>query len=86
MVDYVDEPKEAVAQGVVEGVLVGKSVWVFKEGEVGEGMLCAAEWEEEDEDESVGDEGSGPENICYWPWELHLWPSVCFRVGRWIFA
>ena len=43
-------------------------------------MLCAAEWEEEDEDGSVGDEGSGPENICHWPWELYLRPSVCFRV------
>ena len=79
MVDYVDEPKEAVAQGVVEGVLVGKSVWVFEEGEGGEGMLCAAEWEK-DEDGSVGDEGSGPENICYWSWELYLRPSMCFRV------
>ena len=49
-------------------------------------MLCAAEWEEEDEDGSVGDEGSGPENICHWPWELYLRPSVCFRVRWWIFA
>ena len=55
-------------------------------GGAGEGMLCAAEWEDEDEDRSVGDEGSEPENICSWPWELYLRPSVCFRVGWWIFA
>ena len=44
----------------------------FEEGEVcEEGVPCAVEWEEH-EDGSVGDEGSGPENICYWPWELCL--------------
>jgi hypothetical protein len=48
-----------VAQGVVEGVLAGKGVWGFEGGEAGEGMLRAGEWEEEDEDRSVGGEGWG---------------------------
>ena len=53
---------------------------------MGDGMLCAAVWEE-DENQSVGGEGWGAEDVCYWPWELYLWPSALrVRVGRWIFV
>ena len=32
---------------------------------MGEGMLCAAVWEEEDENQSVGGKGWGAEDVCY---------------------
>ena len=55
MVDYVDNPKEVLAQGMVEGVLMLYSV-VWRVGQV-----CLVELEEEDKDRlrSVGVEGLG---------------------------
>ena len=37
-----------------------------------------AEWEEESTDRSVGSEGWGMEDVCNWPRELYLWPSVLY--------
>ena len=55
MVDYVDNPKEELAQGMVEGVLrLYRVVWRV-------GQVCLVELESEDEDRlrSVGVEGLG---------------------------
>lgn len=69
MVCYVDKTKEAAAQGVVGGVLASKVVWGSEDGEASEGMLRAAEWEE-DEDRPAGGEGWKAEDVCFWPWGL----------------
>jgi len=55
VVDYVDNPKEELAQGMVEGVLrLYRVVWRV-------GQVCLVELESEDEDRlrSVGVEGLG---------------------------
>ena len=49
---------------------------------MGEGMLCAAVWEE-DENQSVGGKGWGGGGGLLLAMKLYLWASaLLFRVGR----